>query len=83
MFVVCLEERAWDSSEHATYCEAMGFQTREMRGMLLEYPLSLIMPVEGRWVEDNGLACGCIGSSVSALTYVSPKTRRMCRMEYP
>ena len=31
MFVVCLEERAWDSSEHATYCEAMGFQTREMR----------------------------------------------------
>ena len=51
--------------------------------MLLEYPLGLIMPVEGRWVKDNRLACGRIGSSVSALTYVSPKSQRMCRMEYP
>jgi hypothetical protein len=37
--------------------------------MLLEYPLGLVVPVEGRWVEDNGLACGRIGSSVSALAY--------------
>ncbi len=31
MFVVCLEKRAWYSSEHATYSEATEFQTREMR----------------------------------------------------
>lgn len=31
MFVVCLKERVWDSSEHATYCEATGFQIREMQ----------------------------------------------------
>jgi hypothetical protein len=46
-----------------------GFRRVRCDQMPLEYLLSLVVPVEGRWVKDNGLACGRIGSGVPALTY--------------
>ena len=37
--------------------------------MPMKYPLGLVVPIEGRWVKDNRLACGRIGSNVSTLSY--------------